>query len=458
MRTRLIVVFLIPLLGVLLTLGVAYAASAARSIQQDFYAAQLADLGYFVTSARQALITGNTTVIEGEAERYRQLYGSRVMVIDRSGTTLGTGPLDPVLQDQATISQIRLALSGRRGELPQATLPWSLGDAVIVEPVFEDDDVIGALVIATSTDAPRQEILQSWGILAVILLMATALSVFVVFRIAHWVLGPVRRVDRAMAAIERGDMEARIADDTGPPELRRMIQVFNRMAGEIERVLARQKAFALNASHELRNPLNALLVRVEYLATGLGEEWEGDIEETREEGRRMVRILDTLLSLARSGRGDAPLIEVDIAGLAQSRVEAWRDVAGRKEIGFDVSGDYFAPALTDRTIVESALDAVIDNAVKFSPPGTSIEVTTSRGSEGCRIVVRDHGPGLSESEVEHAVERFWRGSGTQNIPGSGLGLAIATDLLATVGGALTVAAPEGGGLAVALQLTGGARP
>lgn len=75
MRTRLIVVFLVPLVGVLLALGGAYAWSAARSVQQEFYAERLGDLGYFVTSARQALRSGNATVIEGEIDRYHELYG-----------------------------------------------------------------------------------------------------------------------------------------------------------------------------------------------------------------------------------------------------------------------------------------------------------------------------------------------------------------------------------------------
>ncbi len=455
MRTRLVIVFLVPLIGVLLVLGGAYATSAARSIQQGFYAEQLGDLGYFVTSARQALVSGNPAAIEGEAERYHQLYGTRVIVVDRSGTPWST--TDPVVVDESTMAQVRLALSGRRSDLPPEVMPWSFGDAIMVEPVFDNRDVIGAVIVAASTERPRMEILQQWILLAVLAVLATALGVLVVFRLANWVLKPVRRVDTAMEAIERGDMEARIADDTGPPELRRMILVFNKMAEEIERTVSRQQEFALNASHELRNPLNALLVRVEYLATGLDGTWDADVEETREEGRRMTRILDTLLSLARSG-GEATRDTVDLSQLAERRVEAWREVAAQKGISFELRGDKQAPCMTDRTIVESALDAVIDNAVKFSPFGSSIEVATNRIDEGCRIVVRDYGPGLADHEVDHVTDRFWRSPGNQNIPGSGLGLAIATDLLASIDGHLHVGLPDdGSGLEVALQLAGAQR-
>ena len=111
-----------------------------------------------------------------------------------------------------------------------------------------------------------------------------------------------------------------------------MTTLFNRMAAEIERVLARQQEFALNASHELRNPLNALLLRVEHLMTGLGPDWKDDVEETREEGRRMTRILETLLGLARGSRTDAEARPVDLVEIARRRADAWRDVGARRAL------------------------------------------------------------------------------------------------------------------------------
>ena len=85
MRARLVVVFLVPLVAVMLALGTAAGWGAARSIQQGFYASQLGDLSYFVTSARQGLLSGSTTVFEGEAKRYREVHGIEVAVFDLSG-------------------------------------------------------------------------------------------------------------------------------------------------------------------------------------------------------------------------------------------------------------------------------------------------------------------------------------------------------------------------------------
>ncbi|MFJ4174479.1 ATP-binding protein [Microbacterium sp. NPDC089696] len=455
MRRRLVVVFLVPLIAILLSLGGATTWSATRSIQQAFYTEQLGDLAYFVTSARQALRSGSAAVIDAEVQRFHEVYGIDVVVFDLSGGTWAAGDAEGDVLTDDEAARVGLALSGRRAEAPEPVFPWSVADSSLVEPVFDDGDVIGAVMVSEDTSAPRAEIIQQIVVLSIVALLSVGVGILLVRQLARWVLAPVRRLDEAMVAIERGEMDARVAEDTGPPELRRMTRVFNGMADEIERVMTRQQEFALNASHELRNPLNALLLRVEHLATGLDEDWRDDVEETREEGRRMTRILETLLGLARGGRLDTTISAVDLATLAGRRVDAWRDVAAQRGILMRTTARDAVLSVTDRTIVESALDAVIDNAVKYSPPGSVVEVSARRDGEVCRLSVRDNGPGLTVEQAAYATDRFWRSDDDGGTPGSGLGLAIATDLLATVDAALVVDAPGDGGLLVTLVLPAG---
>lgn len=455
MRVRLVLVFLVPLVGAFLVLGGAYAWSLARTLQQEFNVEQLGDLSYFGTSARQALRSGNTSVIQSEMDRHRELYGTNLAVVDRAGVIwVSSGFPSPVF-DEATTAQLRLALSGRRGEAPQSVMPWLLHESVFVEPVFDDGDVIGAVVLKASSEQTQTEILQRWAVLAGIAILATLVGVFVVRRLANWVLLPVKRVDEAMEAVEKGHIEARIDDTTGPPELRHMILRFNRMAEEMEHVVQRQQEFALNASHELRNPLNALLVRLEFLATGLSESWHEDVEATREEGRRMTRILDTLLNLAKSGRGDSAFSLVDLSQLVQRRAEAWGDVAAERGIAFVLHADGKVLCDADATVVESVLDAVIDNAVKYSPSASDVVITTTSVHGQCEIIVRDYGPGVDEGELSRLTERFWRSPNSKEVAGSGLGLAIAADLIATIDGELHVALAEGAGLEVRMSFSKG---
>lgn len=453
MRARLFIVFLVPLTCILLALGGAYAWSASRSIQQEFSNQQLGDLSYFVTSARHALRAGNPGIVESEMVRYSELYEAEIAVLDRSGAIWASGGLQLGTLDEEAAAQVSLALSGRRSEVLPPALPWLFGDAIVVEPVFDDGSVIGAVMVSASVDAPRGQIVTQWVLLVVASGVVVLLLILVVLRLASWVLQPMLRVDRAMAAIEHGDMDARISDDTGPPEMRRMIRIFNQMADEIERVVSRQQEFVMNASHELRNPLGALLMRVEYLATGLDETWEIDIEKAREEGQRMSRLLDTLLFMAKSDKKDSSFAPVDLPQLVADRVVAWQQIAQKRNVSFQLGGEARVMSVTDRTAVESALDAVLDNALKFAPAGSVIEVTT-RYDGGSLISVRDHGPGIDVDDLEKLADRFWRSPRDQNVPGSGLGLAIATDLLDSLNGRVQVALADGEGLVVTLHLPG----
>lgn len=452
MRKRLIAVFLVPLTLLLAVLGGAYAWSIARTVQQEAFAEQLADLGYFLTGARQALRAGDATMLETELSRYGELYDAEVAVFDRGGALWASGGTGTGKLDADREAEVRLALSGRRSEAGAVLLPWELGETAIVEPVIDDGTVIGAVMVVTGSESPRREILTQWAVLGGVGALVVAALVWAVFRVASWVLRPLHRVDAAMAAIEAGEMDARISDGTGPPEVQGMVRMFNQMAEEIERVVSRQQEFAMNASHELRNPLGALLLRVEYLATGLDAGWEDDIELAREEGRRMSRILDTLLSMARAGKTDSAFAACDLGELARMRVEAWRERAEEGGVQLRVRGRSALLSVTDRTALETALDGIIDNALKFAPRGTAVDVSVAERDGEHVLSVRDRGRGLPAAELAQATGRFWRSPRDQNVPGSGLGLSIASDLLTALGGGISLAAPAGGGLEVSLHL------
>jgi signal transduction histidine kinase len=109
-------------------------------------------------------------------------------------------------------------------------------------------------------------------------------------------------------------------------------------------------------------------------------------------------------------------------------------------------------AFADPTAVGSALDAVIDNAIKFSPTGSTVELALARDASMVAVCVRDEGPGVAPEELSAVGRRFWRSPRNVNVGGSGLGLSIATALLAASGGTLNVALAEPVGLAVTLSV------
>lgn len=222
------------------------------------------------------------------------------------------------------------------------------------------------------------------------------------------------------------------------------------MADNVEDVLEQQRAFVADASHQLRNPLAALLLRIELLGYELPEGNE-EIASVQNEGKRLAQVLDDLLDLALAEHAEADLRVTDIGALAAERVAAWAPTAAAK--GVRLVGD--CPPTTawaDPVTLSSALDAVIDNAVKFTPEGESVTVTVTADGETSTVVVTDNGPGLTDEELTRVGDRFWRSGRHQNIKGSGLGLSISRALLAAGGGSLSYRHHEPGGLTATVSV------
>jgi signal transduction histidine kinase len=236
----------------------------------------------------------------------------------------------------------------------------------------------------------------------------------------------------------------------GPPELRRLARSFNEMADNVEDVLEQQRAFVADASHQLRNPLSALLLRIELLALELPEGNE-EIASVQAEGKRLAQVLDDLLDLALAEHSEADLRITDIGALAAERVAAWSPTAEAKSVR--LMGN--CPATTawaDPIALSSALDAVIDNAVKFTPKDETVEVTVASDGHISTVVVTDNGPGLTDEELARIGDRFWRSGRHQNIKGSGLGLSISRALLAAGGGSMSYGHHQPRGLKVTVRV------
>jgi signal transduction histidine kinase len=166
-----------------------------------------------------------------------------------------------------------------------------------------------------------------------------------------------------------------------------------------------------------------------------------------EETDRLAQVLDGLLTLARAERGPSKLIVVDAVVLAESRVGAWAPLARRHGIAVTLHAELSTALVhTVPTALDQALDALIDNAVKFCPPGGRVQVVVEPAEDGFAICVRDDGPGMPDAQLEQATERFWRAPDAQNIDGSGLGLTIVAVLADASGGTLTMRRADPHGL------------
>ncbi|MEV7024570.1 HAMP domain-containing sensor histidine kinase [Kitasatospora sp. NPDC093558] len=469
MRNRLLGILLALMVCVLAALGLPLAAAVAAAQQTKVVVDRLDDAARFA----QDLPTSGTSdaarkgdpgpapgdqsrrnAIDAEVARYHDLYGVRLGIFQRDGVPIAAAPKDWTVPAGGSGAQaFQEALDGRRSHNPPQVWPWTDDRTITVAtPVVRDGDVVAVVLSESPTGALRTRILHGWLVIGAGEAAAMIVAVLLAVRLTEWVLRPVRTLDRATHDIATGRMNARVAPGGGPPELQRLAHSFNEMADHVVLALDQQKAFVADASHQLRNPLAALLLRVELLGLELPEGHEEELGGVREEGARLARVLDDLLGLATAEHARPEPEPTDLAALTLARVDAWRPVAVQHGIELRWDGPALALGMADPIGFGSALDAVLDNALKFSPEGSRVRLRVAVRRDEVAVTVSDAGPGLTEEELSRAGDRFWRSPRHQNVDGSGLGLSIARTLLLAGGGSLGFAPVKPTGLAVTLAV------
>lgn len=442
--------------GVLLALGFPLAVSLAAAQQQRVVVDRIDDtvrfaaLAQFVTDSSDS--DERLTTLRDQLNRYYSTYNIDVGVFFRSGKSMAHAPEGMAIPLEGEGQRaFREALSGRRSQDPPQVWPWQEnGRLLVASPVVRDGDVVAVVYTDSPTGQLRSRVLTGWLLIAAGESAAMLLAVGAAFRLTGWVLRPVRVLDAATHDIATGQLNSRVAAASGPPELRRLARSFNEMADNVEEVLEQQRAFVADASHQLRNPLAALLLRIELLALELPD-GNAEIASVRTEGKRLTQVLDDLLDLALAEHTSAALELIDIGELTDERVGSWRPLAEDK--GVRLVGHLLpVTAWADPVALSSALDAVIDNALKFTPRGEEVSVSVSSRGELSTITVVDHGPGLTDDELSRIGDRFWRSGRHQNIKGSGLGLSISRALLSAGGATIAYAHHRPHGLQVTVSL------
>jgi signal transduction histidine kinase len=453
-HSRLLGLLLTLMAVVLIALGVPLGISMASARTQQTFLDRLNDASRFVSVAQQRPADDDGTLLASQLARYEEVYGIAAAVLDRQGQVLvASRPrlAVPSLGQRAE-QRVRAALTGRRSEPPGVIWPWSSAPLVVAEPVINGGDTVGAVITVSSADRARMDIAKSWVLLGMGELAALGVCVILARRLSRWILRPVHDLDVAAHEIATGQMTARVLRGTGPPELRRLAISFNEMAGNVQALVDRQRSFVADASHQLRNPLHALLLRLDSLSMRAPPEWMPEVDAAATEGRHLARMLEGLLELAAVEHGGIAPRQLDLVSIVEQRVDAWAEAFRTKQMNVRRLGCN-APvhALADCDAVSGALNVVIDNAVKFGPAGSTVTVAAYHDAEDAVVSVRDEGQGLAEEELVRVGERFWRSRRHQNIEGFGLGLAIARTLLQQCNGRLEIRPGLPRGLEVLLR-------
>jgi two-component system, OmpR family, sensor histidine kinase MprB len=360
--------------------------------------------------------------------------GSYTQFVSAAGSVVF--PLAPVVQLPVTARTIGVANGSR-------------------DAFFTDSHVAGTHVrvltypaangIAAQVVRPLDEVDRTLGRLRVILLAVSAggiaLAAALGAGVARATLSPVRRLTSAAEEVSQTlDLSHRI-EVRGNDEPARLAASFNRMLGTLEQSVGAQRQLVADASHELRTPLTSIRMNIELIARTPdlpAAERERLLAATVGQLDEMTTLVGEILELA---RGDSQQLEpedVQLDQLVEDAVDRARSAADG--ITFETSAE---PTLVRGvpSRLSRAIGNLLDNAAKWSPPGGTVEVTLAGGE----LAVRDHGPGIEQSDLPHVFDRFYRAATARAKPGAGLGLAIARQVADDHAGTVTAENAAGGG-------------
>lgn len=298
---------------------------------------------------------------------------------------------------------------------------------------------IHLLQVAAPTEPIERTMAQFGLLVGALAVLGTAGAYLIGWRLAGMALRPTEEITQQAEAIEAGTLSERITAHADVQEFSRLVTVLNGMLTRLDRAFQVQRRFTADASHELRAPLNVLRGEIEVaLRRNRDPEYYGQtLRRCWEEVLRMSRLTGDLLLLARTDAG-MPLehrAEVDLHELCGRIARRYTSLAAERAQRLVVEGES-APVLGDEAVLERALSNLIDNALKYSPPGGTVKARVGADREAS-VTVSDDGPGVPEEHLPHLFTRFFRGDAARpRTDGHGLGLAIALAAAQSHGGRL----------------------
>ncbi|MCF6523832.1 HAMP domain-containing sensor histidine kinase [Streptomyces sp. JJ36] len=381
--------------------------------------------------------------------------GTTVRLVDSGGTSC-------IIYGGRTLPVTGADLAVARREQADALHTVQAGDTeyrVLTTPLRD-------AAVAVSVARPMDEVNRSLDSLALVLWLVAAGGVVgsagAGVALARAGLRPVDRLTGAVEHVARTeDLAVRIPVE-GDDEIARLSRSFNAMTAALAASRDLQQQLIADAGHELRTPLTSLRTNIDLLVrseqTGRlipAEDRAALLESVRAQLAELAALIGDLQELSRPAA--AP-------GTGQVRVLALHETVERAVERVRLRGSGIRIALHagpwyvrgEPAALERAVVNLLDNAVKFSPPGGTVEVAL----DGGELRVRDHGPGVPEEELPHVFDRFWRSPSARSLPGSGLGLSIVARTVRQAGGEVALRRPAGGGpgTEAVLRLPGAAVP
>jgi signal transduction histidine kinase len=337
------------------------------------------------------------------------------------------------------------------------------GSDELVSPLTINGTLIGTLLTDRGTlSRPVQLILSLIVPTGVISVLLGILTLIIGLLLMRCMINPLSEVIAAAQAVSQGDLTARVPVRAHHDDLSALSDHFNHMADELERSDHQRRSLLADIAHELRTPITILRGRLEGILDGVYPLDEMHIAPALEETYLLERLVEDLqlLALAEANQLRFELKQVKLDELAEKVLGLFSAQAAERNIRLHLEAESDLPeVMVDPQRLQQVIGNLIDNSLRYTPEGGSIDLTLRRQENNVELSVVDDGPGIPEDELPHIFDRFWRGekSRARSTGGAGLGLSIARQLVEAQGGRITAhnRSPQGFEVSIFLLIRDG---
>jgi signal transduction histidine kinase len=402
-------------------------------------------LTYFVTAA--SLAQRDRQILQSKLGEYATVY-------QRGGLR---GLTDTVRAEQLTAPErlfVRvvdrgsdtLVLSMPDGWNPEAleTASLQLSNGTIVQ-------------VGKSTEARDELLARFRTALALLVLFIVGIALAGGWLATQVAVEPIRRLAAAAGRIIRtGRTDERVAVAEPDDAINELTTLFNAMLDRIEGLVTGMRGALDNVSHDLRTPLTRLRGSAEMALAGPAdlERYRDALADCVEETDRVLVMLNTLMDISEAESGAMPLNRepIDLSEPVARAVELYREVAEAKGVKLDIDLPSGVVVSGDRVRLEQVAANLIDNAVKYTPRGGSVDVGVRHTGDRAELRIGDRGPGIPAGELPRIWDRLFRGDGSRTERGLGLGLSLVKAVVEAHGGDVDVTSEEGRGAVFTVYL------
>ena len=390
-----------------------------------------------------------------EAAHSVRLLSSDGRVVWKGSEVVSRPPMEPAALEQV-----------RRGETVYDTVRAVDGSSIrrVSFPILSHDDLRYILQAEAS-------LLFSQKALTGLTLLLTVVSVGVLAMawvssgwLARKVLAPVRALSATAATISEPDARKRFVLDAPYEEFQQLTHAFNAMMDRLQKSRESQGYFVDYAAHEMQTPLTVLQANLEVTLNKARtiEEYRDALINNLEHVERLVTLTRELLTLTRLAGDRTPVrrAPLDLQSLLRELIDELRVLAEDRQIGLSLQAEPTPLVLGDDQWLKQAVINLLDNAIRYTPPGGEVTVRLRATNEGVAVSVEDTGPGIDSQHLPYLFERFYRAdfARARDCGGTGLGLPIVKGIADAHGGTITLETEVGKGSIFTLLLPADKNP